>query len=58
MISLKELVIEIDNVWRIFEVMKIEVMVSDEEVGEWNDMFDVKIEEVISGIENFEEWLV
>lgn len=37
--------------------MKIEAKVSDEEIGEWNDTIDVKIEEANSGIENLEEWL-
>lgn len=57
MTSLKELVTETDNARRIFEAMKIEAKVSDEEVGEWNDTIDVKIEEATSGIENLEEWL-
>ncbi|RMX38063.1 hypothetical protein pdam_00003090 [Pocillopora damicornis] len=53
----KEIVNEIDNARRIFEAMKIEAKDSDEEIGEWNDTIDVKIEEANSGIENLEEWL-
>lgn len=57
MTNLKEIVNEIDNARRIFEAMKIEAKVSGEEIGEWNDTIDVKIEEANSGIENLEEWL-
>lgn len=55
--NLKEFIIEVDSVRRVVEVLKIEVKVNDGDINEWNDVIIVRIEEVDSYIEYFEEWL-
>ena len=56
--NLKELLTEVDKARRMLEAQKIANKLGDEEISEWNDGVNAKIEEADGRIEVLEEWLV
>ena len=55
--NLKELLTEVDKARRMLEAQKIANKLGDEEISEWNDGVNAKIEEADGRIEVLEEWL-
>ena len=55
--NLKELLTDVNNARRALEAQKIAEKLSEEEISEWNDVIDAKIEKADGQIESLEESL-